>query len=428
MIKAARFCETVRRLVADFRGAKNGNVAIMFGLAIIPLVGAVGVALDYSRASNTRTGLQAALDAAGLILSKEAQGLTEAQLLARAENVVKANLPNPNIKGLAIQSNFTSPETGSYKLNLSASGIVDTTVAGLWQPTMGVAASTEVVWGMKRLELALALDNTGSMQSSSKMTELKKAAKNLLATLEKTAKKPDDIKIAVIPFDIGVNIGTSYKDNDWFDYDQLDCNGSQSGKGCNANNWKDQWAGCVRDRTYPYDTQDNAPNSTDTKFPVTASCGSLTKMLPLTNDWSALNTKIDQMQPNGNTNVTIGLVWGWHALTTGAPLSEASAPKEDLDKVIILLTDGENTESWKNSNNSKQTSSSEIDKRTKLACQNVKDANIKIYAVRVINGNASLLKECATNSTMYFDVQNADQLSAVFSAIAQNLANLRLSK
>ena len=55
------------------------------------------------------------------------------------------------------------------------------------------------------------------------------------------------------------------------------------------------------------------------------------------------------MQPNGNTNVTIGLAWAWHALTPGAPLSEASAPKPDLDKVIILLTDGENTESWEKS-------------------------------------------------------------------------------
>ncbi len=109
--------------------------------------------------------------------------------------------------------------------------------------------------------------------------------------------------------------------------------------------WKSKWGGCVRDRTYPYDAQDNPPTSTATKFPVTGSCGSLVKLMPLTNDWTALNTKIDSMQPTGNTNVTIGLVWGWHALTAGAPLSEASAPKEDLDKVIILLTDGDNTES-----------------------------------------------------------------------------------
>ena len=134
------------------------------------------------------------------------------------------------------------------------------------------------------------------------------------------------------------------------------------------------------------------------------------------------------MTPNGNTNVTIGLVWAWHALTAQAPLTEAAAPAPDLDKVIILLTDGDNTESWKNSNNTKVTSQSTIDARTALVCTNIKAANIKLYTVRVIDGNASLLKSCATNPTMYYDVQKASQLNSVFTAIAQNLANLRIAK
>ena len=61
-------------------------------------------------------------------------------------------------------------------------------------------------------------------------------------------------------------------------------------------------------------------------------------------------------------------------------------------------------------------------------CDNIKAANIKIYAVRVIDGNASLLQQCASNPSMYYDVQNASELNTVFSAIAQNLANLRLAK
>ena len=51
-----------------------------------------------------------------------------------------------------------------------------------------------------------------------------------------------------------------------------------------------------------------------------------------------------------------------------------------------------------------------------------------IYAIRVIDGNATLLTQCATNPTIYCDVQNASELNTVFSAIAQNLANLRLAK
>ena len=48
------------------------------------MIGAIGAAVDYSRANSARTAMQAALDSAGLILSKEAQTLTQAQLEAKA--------------------------------------------------------------------------------------------------------------------------------------------------------------------------------------------------------------------------------------------------------------------------------------------------------------------------------------------------------
>ncbi len=150
--------------------------------------------------------------------------------------------------------------------------------------------------------------------------------------------------------------------------------------------------------------------------------------MPLSYDWTALNGKIDEMTPNGNTDVTVGLAWGWHALTPNTPLTEASAPVANLDKVIVLLTDGDNTEAWDNTNNKKITSQAAIDARTAQACANVKAANIKIYTIRVINGNATLLKSCASSPTMYYDVQQASQLNSVFAAIAQNLANLRIAK
>ena len=401
----------------------SGNVTIIFALALIPIIASVGAAVDYSRGSSTKVAMQAALDAAGLFLSKNAQSLTAAQLQASAQSVFLANFNRKDVQNVSVTAVYVASLNGSYTLILNATGTVPTTIMAMWQPTMTIGAETEVVWGMKRLELVLALDNTGSMSSSGKMTQLKTAAKNLLATLKKAAKKPDDVKVSIIPFDIAVNLGTSYKDNDWFEYDSLTCGSG----GCTSTNWKNYWNGCVRDRTYPYDAQDDAPTSASRKFPV-FSCGSLVRLLPLTNDWTALNNKIDSMTPVGNTNVTIGLIWAWHALTTGAPLSEASVPKEDLDKVIILLTDGQNTEAWKNSNNSKVTSSSAIDLRTSLACTNIKAANIKIYTIRVIDGNASLLQACATNPSMYYNVQDASQLSAVFSSIAEKLANLRLNK
>ena len=141
-----------------------------------------------------------------------------------------------------------------------------------------------------------------------------------------------------------------------------------------------------------------------------------------TTGFTNLNSKIDAMTASGNTNVTIGLVWGWHALTKSEPMTEGSDPAPDKDKVIVLLTDGDNTQNrW-------TTSGSSIDARTALACTNAKAANIKIYTVRVIDGDANLLRNCATKPNMYYNVNQASQLNSVFSSIAQNLANLRIAK
>jgi Flp pilus assembly protein TadG len=425
------FINRLRDRLQAFRTAQGGNVVFTFALATVPMIGFVGAAVDYSRANSAKAAMQAAVDSTALMLSKDAQTLTTAQLNQKANDYFNALFNRTDVAGIAITPVFTSPQQGSFRLDVAGSGQVATTFTKvLGQQNLSINVTSEVLWGMKKLELALALDNTGSMSWSSKMTELKKASHNLLDTLKKAAKTPGDVKVAIIPFDTTVNLGTSYKDQPWFDIDSIDCNGWKKGSGCNSSNWKDHWEGCIRDRAYPYDAQDNPPDknvSTKTLFPV-HDCGELAKLMPLSYDWTKLNSKVDEMSPNGNTNVTIGLAWGWHALTKNAPLSEAVDPAPDLDKVLIILTDGDNTESWDNTNNKKITSETAINARTELACTNIKAAGIKIYAVRVIDGNSDLLKKCATSPSMYFDVQSASDLNSVFGAIAQNLANLRIAK
>jgi hypothetical protein len=143
--------------------------------------------------------------------------------------------------------------------------------------------------------------------------------------------------------------------------------------------------------------------------------------------FTALENKINALTPSGNTNVTIGLSWAFQALTVGDPLNTAAAPSEGLKKVIILLTDGDNTQNrW-------STSSTDIDVRTRLACANVKANDntvnaIDLWTIRVIDGNASLLQACATKPAMYRNVQDASQLNQVFDEIARALANLRIAK
>ena len=56
----------IRGLVTDFRSDKRANTAIIFALASLPLISAVGCVVDYSYASMVKTKLQAAADAAAL--------------------------------------------------------------------------------------------------------------------------------------------------------------------------------------------------------------------------------------------------------------------------------------------------------------------------------------------------------------------------
>lgn len=398
-------------LIARFLQDRRGVVVPIFALLATAIFGFVGAAIDYTRAAATRVALQAALDSTALMMSKEIDPAHTDGLTAKAEKYFRTMFTRKDARLDSFNAVLGNPEQGSFTLTVTAAATIDTTVSRvIGQKEMHIGSTGIVSWGIKRLELALALDNTGSMANSGKMDQLKTAVHNMLDTLQKAAKKPDDVKVAIIPFDTKVNIGASNISQTYVNFSLNNINSAT-------------WNGCVIDRDKNFDVNDSPPvqGSSATLFPA-ATCSGLAEAMPLTNDWAQLNAKVDQMNPSGNTNVTIGLVWAWHALTNSQPLTQAADPQPDLDKVIILLTDGQNTQ------NRFSTTTSSIDRRTEAVCANLKATNIKVYAVRVIDGNATLLKDCATRPEYYYDVQQSSQLIAVFSSIAQNLANLRITK
>jgi Flp pilus assembly protein TadG len=419
-----------------FRDCKAG-VAPLLALSIIPIMGAVAASIDYSRAAVVHSAMQSALDATGLILSKTAPDLTGTTLNQQATADFQAMFNHSEAGNVAVTATLSQPSQGNYQLTLNGSATVNTLFGQvLGYSQVNLSATSEVDWGIKKLNLALVLDNTGSMAQSGKMDALKTAAHNLLDTLQAASQTPGDVQVSIIPFAVDVNVDTSNSGADWIDWTDWETkNGtcssswyhSQSQCQSNGKTWTaanhSAWNGCVMDRDQNNDVQNTAPiaGSTSTMFPANQASACPVAMIPLSYDWTALNNKVDAMVPTGNTNITVGLALGWQTLTPTAPFN-APAAATDLEKVIILLTDGENTQNrW-------TTSSTSIDARTTTVCDNIKADNVRIYTVRVINGDASLLQGCASKPSMYYDVDQADQLSSVFSAIAQNLANLRIVK
>jgi len=152
-------------------------------------------------------------------------------------------------------------------------------------------------------------------------------------------------------------------------------------------------------------------------------------IVPLSSNWTQLKNEISALSAGGATNTTIGLAWGWNMLTQGAPLSNAVAPDPGkLNKVIVFLTDGLNTYYRMGAGCNGSSTCSGVDVRTALVCTNIKNAGIQIYTIRVMDGNATLLRNCASDPSMYYNVTAASQLTNVFASIAQALSNLRISR
>lgn len=501
---------------------ESGAAAIIFAVALVLLAPLTLGVFDLYIGANQKQKLQDALDAAALFAARSS-AQTQKEINEVGQRALKANLSSFPGSAL-ITSSFV---LDGPKVVASAEMTPMAVATGFFQHG-NVKAGAEVLRAMDRLEIALVLDNTGSM-AGTKMSTLKSAAKDLVDKLEAAGKRStasDPIQISLVPFsstvrvaeDVSVkNYNTSTRTGPgiptWLDSRALGHNESaKSGAGgdifSTANtdrfavlkSMKDDqvWGGCVESRRQPFDVQDTAPYAANVdsyfvpyfapdepdnpkgfandyikdktnggvwerqgyvgKYDNAKPSGGgpnrgcdLEPIMPLTTDMNALKSAIDSMNANGNTNIPMGLVWGWHTLSPNAPLADGVAyGTKNHRKIIILMTDGDNVASTGNKDNQSQYSglgyiwqgllgiragsgnkrTSVMNDRLALLCENIKKKDIVLYTVRVEvkSGSSSLLKNCATDPEKFFDVQNVSQLGAAFDAIAGSIDNLRLTK
>lgn len=510
---ANRAPKTLRR----FLMAEGGNAAIVVALALTPISFAALGAVDLSRATSAKVQIQDALDVATLAAGRSNTS-DPAVLQAVGQRALEQNLRLDTDYHLS-GSSFTFGDNGI--VHGSASATVHPFVAGLVTGgDIHVGATSDVQRANTTLEIALVLDNTGSM-AGTKLTNLKTAATNFVNTLSAAAAHntdPNAVKISLVPFSQTVRVGSTYRNAAWIDQtgaspinDEIftTATGTQhANRFTLLSSLGTTWAGCVESRKAPYDIQDTAPSSgatlftpyfapdepdssfgnfdnsyvndgststnwkvrqgRTTKYVATSGlssskgpnkgCG-LQSIRRLTTDWSALKTDINAMAATGDTNIPIGLVWGWHTLSPNAPFADAKAyGTAKHKKIVVLMTDGENTITDSGDSNASYYSGSgfiwqgrvlkangtaltsgnsatrtaAMDDRLSKLCTNMKAAGvgIEIYTVRVevTSGSSTLLQNCASGADHFFDVQTASQLNSTFQSIANQIANLHLAK
>jgi Flp pilus assembly protein TadG len=448
------FIETLRRGLRRFRRAQGGNVVLTFAIATIPLVGFVGAAVDYSRANSAKAAMQAAVDATALMLSKDVAGLTSAQMNTKASSYFKALFTRSEVANATVTPTYTT--SNGAQLIVTGIGTVATSfMRVMGQQALTINVSSTVKWGNSRLRVALVLDTTGSMAQDGKMSAMKTATKNLLTQLQSAASQNGDVYVSIVPFSKDVNVDPVNHTATWIDWtDWNENNGNCSswsystkssctshGKTWTADN-HNSWNGCVVDRG-----NSNAPSSANYDQnvlpPVAGTTASMFSaeqygscsdpVMPLNYNWSAMTTVINNLSPDGNTNQGIGLAHGWMSLVGGGPYPAPPVkdPNYQYQEVIILLTDGLNTQNrW-------YTNQSSIDTRQQVTCNNVNAAGITLYTVQVNTGGdpiSALLQNCAgspgkyPDSNKFYHLTSASSIGATFTQIGTALSNLRVAK
>ena len=286
------------RLVQRFRSDERGVFAIMFALLAIVLIATAGAVVDFTAIEQARTRAQQALDSAALGLQPTifTTGVTADTIKPKALLLLTERLADSSITA-SVDTVSVNKTDGTLKL--TASIVVPTAfVALVGFPTVRAKVISEATRKRLNLEVAMVLDNSGSMANYSRMTNLKIAARcamNVLynnitdcATATLTATDPlaptaTNVKIGIVPFTGFVNVGTANKTASWMDQtglnsfanDNFDSDDDDSTTYTGTvnrftlyTNIGVAWQGCVEARKYPYDTNDTTPDmaTPDTLF------------------------------------------------------------------------------------------------------------------------------------------------------------------
>ena len=260
--------------------SRSGNVAVTFALASLPLLAFTGAAIDYGSATRMQVQLQSSTDATALGLCQTPQAYTSQQLQAQASLVLPGYMGNGQglvIDPLVITSN-------PRKITLTTHIRSKTFFPSFTHVTSPIVnASSQCATPLpKTFEIALVLDNTGSMTESSgsqtKIQAVQTAASNFVDYVKGNSAFASNSRISVVPFAAAVAIDpTTTASATWVDTEGLSAyhwsnfdRNSPGGASFKSrlsifaalqkvySGWG--WAGCFETPPYPQNVRDGAPS------------------------------------------------------------------------------------------------------------------------------------------------------------------------
>ena len=254
-----------------FLRSTSGNFALTLAVASPAVLFAVGFGIDVTNLMSAKSDLQASLDAAVMAASRiGATDVSRQDTFDRffASNVAGKELLRDPKGTIAVNETLVD-----IRNEATATSHVDLKFMPFFKVDPLIKVTAVAFESRKNVEVALVLDNTGSM-GAARMKDLRDAATELVKTLrgmQGSGVSGRKVRAALVPFVTAVNIkGKEYKD-DWIDKDGKNpLNGANFDKisGFPSDHLalfkslKVDWRGCVEARPAPYNLDDTAPDKT----------------------------------------------------------------------------------------------------------------------------------------------------------------------
>ena len=245
LTKLNQIKKVTRRLARDFARDTGGAIALMLGLAVVPMILASGLAIDFYRVGSAKAQIQASLDASVLAGAAANPGATEAERRKVAIDSFNANLHGGIAGGLKGEPLVTFDNS---RITISYNGDLPTTllaVGGFNKMSIG-ASSSATMKKPGRAEIAMVLDYSGSMDKLSagqkKYVTMREAAIKMVNGLTDNGTNTE-VEFGLVPF--SHNVFVTLPGNFVV--------GAAGGS----------WTGCTYDRQYPYNTTSAAPGSSN---------------------------------------------------------------------------------------------------------------------------------------------------------------------
>jgi Flp pilus assembly protein TadG len=409
-------------------GLKNteGSVTIIFAFCASILLLSIVISVDYARAIFISQKLTQALDAAALAGAKllDVDGATDSAVQDRANNYFNAAVQRIGAQRVTYSVTPPNVDRNTSTVTTAVNASVKTYFGGyVGIPNIGLNKTSSVTYKMRRIELAMALDITGSMAEvpagdvRSKIESLKISATSLANTLYARAVNDKAVRIALAPYSAAVNAD---------DYASDVTNGTLAN-------------GCVVERPGINNATDAPASGVDALVPEPGGTCPTATIVPLTGLSKAtdITDEISAFTSGGSTAGHIGAAWAWYLVSPNwaSVFKGKNAPEpfsNDVIKSVVIMTDGMFNTSYLGGYAPNTPSAIDESYAQYLAlCTGMKAQGINVYTV--LFGLADPVAEakmmaCASKPGNFYTAANGSQLDASFQQIADKLNNLRITK